>query len=100
MRKDIQWSYKSIPKCERPLWATAVLCFYGMLPEDVSIDNLPYDFGIYNDIEVMRMSRIDGKVPFDFAPGFEDRMFERYENMFMQESRESNMRQRGRPQPI
>ena len=46
----IQEYYERTPPRERPVWATGCLWFYGRLPSSVSIDNLPYDFGVWQDL--------------------------------------------------
>ena len=73
----ILWYYERDPQCERPAWANGVLWFHNMLPANESLAHLPWDFGIYNDYQFMRMMRMDPTAPFSFAPDFHRRMSER-----------------------
>ena len=77
----ILWYYERTHECERPLWAKAVLWFYGMLPPAEHVGQAPWDFGIYNDYKIMRMMRVESKPPFSFAQGFHHRMSERHSQM-------------------
>ena len=70
----IQWYYDRTAPQEQPAWSTAVLWFYGRLPETESVSSLPYDFGIYQDLEVVRMMRASQEYPFEFVEGFVSRM--------------------------
>ena len=74
---SIQECYERTPPRERPVWATGCLWFYGRLPSSVSIDDLPYDFGVWQDLMALKMNRLSKDWPFEFAPGFSARIEER-----------------------
>ena len=77
----IQWYYYLTPKCERPVWATGCLWFHGLLPPDASIENLPYDFGIYQDWQDVSMHPPSWELPFRFAPHLHARIQARHDCM-------------------
>ena len=63
IRKDILEHFESTPRYECPPWVYGALWFHDMLPEDVCIDDMPYDFGLYTDITVMIRGGMDAKWP-------------------------------------
>ena len=82
---SVVWHIRSLylqtPKCQRPVWATGCLWFYKCLPKYVRIDELPYDFGVYQDLEVVRMFRLSQEYPFKMAHGFHRRIGDRLRHL-------------------
>ena len=70
------WYWRTPPR-ERPVWATGCLWFYFRLPSFVCIADLPYDFGVFQDLLVVKMNRASKGWPFQWAPGFCARIEER-----------------------
>ena len=70
----IQECYERTPPRERPVWATGCLWFYHRLPSSVSIDDFPYDFGVWQDLSAVKMNRASKDWPFEYAPGFRARI--------------------------
>ena len=70
----IQDCYERTPPRERPVWATGCLWFYHRLPSSVSIDDFPYDFGVWQDLSAVKMNRASKDWPFEYAPGFRARI--------------------------
>ena len=72
--KRILDCYMLTPPRERPVWATGCLWFYNRLPSSISIAELPYDFGVFQDLLVVKMHRASKDWPFSWAPGLWKRM--------------------------
>ena len=72
--KRILDCYMLTPPRERPVWATGCLWFYNRLPSSISIAELPYDFGVFQDLLVVKMHRASKDWPFSWAPGLWERM--------------------------
>ena len=89
IKQDILQHFARTPRNEVPPWVFGVLWYYDMLPDDVCVDDMRYDFGLYADITLLVRGRMDLRLPFHPEPDLFLRINKRQK--FLERQRQSRI---------